>query len=912
MNTRPLLILIDGSSYFYRAFHALPPLANSKGQATGAVYGVINMIKRLIKDYSPEHIAVIFDAKGENFRHRLYDQYKANRPPMPDELKSQFEPMVNLIRAMGLPIIIEPDVEADDVIASLAMKAEAQGFDTLISTGDKDLAQLVNDHTRLINTMTQLNLDRGGVIEKFGIPPEMIADYLSLIGDKSDNIPGVSGVGPKTAIQWLTTYETLDNLVLHADEIKGKAGETLRASLDQLALSRRLVALKHDLALNNIILDELIIAAVDQAAWLEGIRELEFKSWIKAAEAEYQSSGNIVDQTIMGNNNHKHAINIPANYTIILTQEVFNTWLDKLNNAPSIVFDTETTSLEIFNAHLVGISFSIQSGEAIYIPLGHNYIGVPKQLNANEVLKAVKPILENPHIKKTGQNLKYDENILKTVGINLQGIAFDTMLESYMHNSVAGRHDMDTLALKHLQYKTVSFEELAGKGAKQLTFDQIDLERGGFYACEDADITLQLHEHLWPLVAQNEKMAELFHTVEMPLLSILAEMEYHGVLIDAACLKKQSIELTSRLKILEAEAIELAGQPFNLQSPKQLQEILFKKHQLPILQKTPKGQPSTGEEVLQELAFSYPLPKVILEYRGLSKLKSTYTDALPLCIHPKTGRVHTSYNQAVTSTGRLSSSHPNLQNIPIRNEEGRRVRQAFIAPAGYQLLAVDYSQIELRIMAHLSQDPNLLKAFAQGLDIHTATAAEVNDIPLDQVSSEQRRQAKATNFGLIYGMSAFGLAKQLGIPREAAQKYIDIYFMRYPKVKEFMENTRSFAKQHSYVETIMGRRMPVPDIHSNNSQRQKGAERAAINAPLQGSAADIIKLAMIHANKWIKETTLDVTMILQVHDELVFEIKQEDIESAKMPIKNLMENVVALSVPLEVSIGIGSNWDEAH
>lgn len=895
MTTRPLLLLVDGSSYFYRAFHALPPLMNSKGQATGAVYGVVSMLKRLLKDYPCEHIAVIFDAKGSNFRHSLYDQYKAHRPTMPDDLISQFDPLIHLIKAMGLPIIIEPNVEADDVIATLATQAEKSGFDTLISTGDKDLAQLVNEHTTLINTMTQTRMDRQGVIVKFGIAPEQVADYLSLVGDKVDNIPGVSGVGPKTAIQWLTTYGSLDNLIANAEEIKGKSGETLRTSFAELALSRQLTALKHDLSL-NIELEDLRPTPLDIEKWEKWLKILEFKTWLKAFEKDEK-----IEKTIEN-----------TQYTTIFTKALFEEWIQRLEQASCFVIHIETTSILPLDAQIVGFSFAIKPREAIYIPLGHRYLGVAEQLDIHYVLSKLKPILENPTIKKIGQNLKFDYNVLKNVGIQLQGMAYDTMLESYMQNSSAGRHDADTLALKHLHYKTLSFEALAGKGSKQLTFNQIDIEKGAFFATEKADITLRLHEFLWPMVAEHEKMAHLFHTIEMPLLRILADMEYYGVLIDKNCLKKQSQDLAKRLQILEKEAIELAGEAFNLQSPKQLQFILYEKHQLPILQKTPKGQPSTAEEVLQELAFSYPLPKIILEHRSLSKLKSTYTDALPQCVHQRTCRVHTSYNQAVTSTGRLSSSQPNLQNIPIRNEEGRKIRQAFIAPESYQLLSVDYSQIELRLMAHLSQDPNLLKAFAHGLDIHQATAAEVHGISLAEVTSEQRRHAKAVNFGLIYGMSAFGLTKQLGISREQAQNYIDTYFARYPKVQEFMENTRHFARQHSYVETIMGRRMSVPEIHSNNGLRQRAAERAAINAPLQGSAADIIKLAMIHADQWIHDSHIDVKMILQVHDELVFEVKKDILSEAKAKIKQILENVVSLSVPLEVSIGIGNNWDEAH
>ncbi len=904
-HSRPLLLLVDGSSYFYRAFHALPPLTNSKGQATGAIYGVTNMLKRLLKDHVTEHIAVVFDAKGENFRHKLYDQYKAHRPPMPDDLSSQFEPLLELIDALGLPIIIEPDVEADDVIATLANQAEKAGFDVIISTGDKDLAQLVNDHTILINTMTQTRLDRAGVIEKWGITPEQVVDYLSLIGDKVDNIPGIAGVGPKTAAQWLKQYHSLENLLAHADEIKGKAGELLRTSFEQCRLAKQLASLKHDLSL-RITPENLHLSPLNEEKWIEWLKILEFKSWLKAAnDKDIKQEKKTLSQQACPP--FQKGI-----YTTILTEEAFIEWLHRLETAESFVIDVETTSLNPLDAQLVGFSFAVKSGEAAYLPFKHYYMGSPTQLDMDKALEKLKPILENPLIKKIGQNLKYDVNVLKNMGIHLEGITFDTMLESYMQNSASGRHDMDTLALKHLDYKTLSFEELAGKGAKQLTFDQIDLERAAFYAAEDADITLQLHECLWPQIAAHEKMVTLFHTIEMPLMLILAKMEYHGVLIDAQCLQKQSIDLAKRLSELEKEAHVLAGEPFNLQSPKQLQVILFEKHQLPVLQKTPKGQASTAEEVLQELAYDYPLPKIILEHRHLSKLKSTYTDTLPQCVHTKTCRVHTSYNQAVTSTGRLSSSQPNLQNIPIRSEEGRKIRQAFIAPEGYQLLAADYSQIELRLMAHLSQDTGLLKAFAQGLDIHQATAAEVNNIPLNEVTSEQRRHAKAVNFGLIYGMSAFGLAKQLGISREEAQRYIDIYFDRYPKVQEFMENTRNFARQHSYVETIMGRRMPVPDIHTNNTQRKRAAERAAINAPLQGSAADIIKLAMIRADKWIEENKMAITLTMQVHDELVFEVKSDILAEAKIQIKQIMENVVALTAPLEVSIGVGNNWDEAH
>ena len=900
-----LLLLVDGSSYFYRAFHALPPLVNSKGQATGAIYGVVNMLKRLLKDYSPEHVAVIFDAKGKNFRHDLYSQYKAHRPPMPDELSSQFEPLIEIIKAMGLPVIIEQNVEADDVIATLTHQAEDLGLRTLISTGDKDLAQLVSEKTTLINTMTQTHFDRTAVVEKFGIPPERIVDYLSLMGDKIDNVPGVAGVGPKTAVQWLTTYGSLDNLIACADDIKGKVGETLRNSLEQLALSRQLTTLKNDISL-NCSFETLRQKPLDNQKWLSLLQELEFKAWLKSAEKDNPPVS--APPTLLASPEALESAT--ADYTTLFTQEALLEWLEYLKTSTYFAISIIGTDPNPLNAQLIGISFAISLNKAAYLPLGHHYIGAPQQLDTTYVLSLLKPIFENPDLLKIGQNLKYDFNILKNFNINLQGSAFDTLLESYMQNSYESYADQVTLA--HKTHQTTTLESLVGKGAKQLNFSDIDIDKAAVYAAENARLTLALHEHLWPSLALHEKTAQAFTTIEMPLIPILAEMEHYGVLIDAHCLHQQSIELTKRLKILETSAFELAGEPFNLQSPKQLQHILFEKHQLPVLQKTPKGQASTGEEVLQELSLSYPLPKIILEYRSLIKLKSTYTDALPQCIHPKTGRVHTSYNQAVTSTGRLSSSQPNLQNIPIRTEEGRRIRKAFIAPSGYQLLSADYSQIELRLMAHLSQDPGLLWAFSNGLDIHQATAAEINAIPLEEVTTEQRRHAKAINFGLIYGMSAFGLAKQLGISREAAQHYITRYFLRYPKVQAFMEETRQYARQHGWVETISGRRMMVAEINSKNAMRQRAAERAAINAPLQGSAADIIKLAMIHAAEWIKTAGLDVKMIMQVHDELVFEIKEEVLDEAKTSIKHIMENAVSLCIPLEVSVGTGLNWDEAH
>jgi len=937
MNTRPLLLLIDGSSYFYRAFHALPPLKNSQGQATGAIYGVINMIRRLMKDYQPTYLAVIFDSKERTFRDDLYEQYKSHRPSMPDDLSSQFAPLLELIQAMGLPIIIEHGIEADDVIATLAEQASSQGLRTLVSTGDKDIAQIVDDNTTLINTMSQTILDREGVIAKFGVPPEQIVDYLSLIGDKSDNIPGVPGVGPKTAAQWLKKYGSLENLLAHQTEISGKAGENLRAAQEILPLAQALTTLKCDVEL-NITFEDLKPNEPDISNLINCLKTLEFKSWLKEME----------------NHLPKTAAQ-PVRYTTLLSEETLIHWVERLQKADKIVIDTETTDLNPMNASLVGISFALKPYEAAYLPLRHDYVGAPKQIPFEWALAQLKPILEDPNIQKIGQNLKYDYTIFKNAGITLAGITFDTMLESYLQNSTAGRHDMDTLAERHLNYQTVHFEDLAGKkGPKQLHFNEIDIEKAAFYACEDADITFRLHQKLWPELASNEKMAAFFQSVEMPLVKVLADMEIHGVLIDAAYLKRQGETIAERLEVLEKEAFALAGQSFNLQSPKQLQEILFEKMQIPILQKTPTGQASTSEEVLQELAFSYPLPKVILEHRSLSKLKSTYIDALPQCINPRTNHVHTSFNQAVTSTGRLSSSQPNLQNIPIRTEDGRKIRQAFIAPKGYtqnlwngedcleertdsdegkyegrtpvsekqsslfqrsrvyKLLSADYSQIELRLMAHLSQDPGLINAFKLGLDIHRATAAEIHGVPLESVTHEQRQHAKAVNFGLIYGMSAFGLARQLGIPREAAQYYIDVYFKRYPKVQEFMESTRRYAHEKGYVETLMGRVLPVPDIHSHNIQRKRGAERAAINAPLQGSAADIIKKAMVQIHDWIQHSHLDLAMILQVHDELVFEVKEEHVEKAKEQIQYLMENAIQLSVKLEVSVGIGNNWDEAH
>ncbi|HDV5747683.1 TPA: DNA polymerase I [Legionella pneumophila] len=895
---KPPLILIDGSSYFFRAFHALPPLTNSKGQPTGAIYGVANMIKKIIKDYQPEEIAVVFDAKGKTFRDEWYPEYKAHRPPMPQELSSQFQPLIQLLQAMGLPLLIIDGVEADDVIGTLAKQATEQGIPVVISTGDKDMAQLVNEHVSLINTMSNYSMDIDGVKAKFGVTPEQIIDYLTLIGDSVDNIPGVEKCGPKTAVKWLTEYQTLDNLLAHANEIGGKIGEYLRASIPHLPLSKKLVTIKTDLDL-PLNLNQLMPKPADSEQLIKLTRELEFKSWLKELlqEEENQKSTKEMDA---GNN---------KSYEIITTHQQLNHWLNKLEQSQQFCIDTETTNLDVMQAELVGISLAVEEDNASYIPLAHT--DGSTQLVKEEVLTALKPILENPAIGKIGQNIKYDYSVLKNYGITLQGIRYDTMLESYVLNSGAGRHDMDSLALKYLGYKTISYEDVAGKGAKQLRFDQIPVEKAGIYAAEDADITLRLHHKLYPML--DEPLRNVLHDIEMPLLTVLADMEIHGVLIDPVILEKHGSRLKEQMKSLEQEAVQLAGKAFNLNSPKQLQEILFDEQKLPVVAKTPTGQPSTAESVLQELAFDYRLPAVILEYRSLSKLVSTYIDALPKRINPKTHRVHTSYNQAVAATGRLSSSDPNLQNIPIRSEEGRLIRTAFIAPEGSLIMAADYSQIELRIMAHLSQDDNLLRAFANGWDIHAATASEIFQTNLEAVSKEQRRRAKAVNFGLIYGMSAFGLAKQIGVERQDAQHYIDTYFRRYPKVLEYMERTRKQAHQLGYVETLFGRRLYLPEINSRNLMRQKAAERTAINGPMQGTAADIIKKTMLAVSSWEhSQKNPSAKMIMQVHDELVFEVRKEAVEECHAIIHKLMEQTVKLSVPLVVSIGTGSNWDDAH
>lgn len=890
------LILIDGSSYFFRAFHALPPLTNSKGQPTGAIYGVANMIKKLIKEYQPEELAVVFDAKGKTFRDEWYPEYKAHRPPMPQELSSQFEPLIQLLETMGLPILIIDGVEADDVIGTLAKQATEQGIPVVISTGDKDMAQLVNEHITLINTMSNTALDIEGVKEKFGIKPSQVIDYLTLVGDSVDNVPGVTKCGPKTAVKWLTEYQTLDNLIQHAEAIGGKIGEYLRASIPQLPLSKKLVTIKTDVDL-PLSWGELKPNPVNKEQLLELIRQFEFKNWLKELLAEEGSSSS----------SNPSVSSIP--FEIITTNQQFNHLLNQLEQCHVFCIDTETTSLETMLAELVGISLAIEEGKAVYIPFTHT--DGTEQLIREEVLTALKPVLENPKIEKIGQNLKYDYSVLKNYGINLKGIRYDTMLESYVLNSGAGRHDMDSLALKYLGHKAISYEEVAGKGAKQLRFDQIPVDKAAAYAAEDAEITLQLHNRLFPLIP--ESVQNVFNDIEMPLVTVLADMERLGVLIDSMTLEKHGNRLKERINALEQEALQLAGRPFNLNSPKQLQEILFDSHKLPVIAKTPTGQPSTAESVLQELAYDYRIAAVILEYRSLTKLVSTYIDTLPKKINPQTHRVHTSYNQAVTATGRLSSSEPNLQNIPIRSEEGRLIRTAFIAPENCLILAADYSQIELRIMAHLSQDENLLKAFALGWDIHAATASEIFQTPLDEVSSEQRRRAKAVNFGLIYGMSAFGLAKQIGVERQDAQYYIDTYFRRYPKVLEYMNRTRQQAHQLGYVETLFGRRLYLPEINTRNMIRQKAAERTAINAPMQGTAADIIKKAMLSIAKWQNaQKNPPAKMIMQVHDELVFEVNDKEIEASKKVIRELMEHAVELSVPLVVSIGTGANWDAAH
>ena len=904
------LILIDGSSFLFRAYHAVPPLSNPKGEPTNAIYGVSNMLRKLINDYPTEYFTVVFDAPGKTFRNEIYDQYKAHRPPMPDDLRVQIEPLHQLIKAMGLPLIMESGVEADDVLGALAQHAAQQGFKVIISTGDKDMAQLVTEQIILENTMSNTRMDRQGVIDKFGVAPEQIIDYLALMGDTSDNIPGVPKVGPKTAAKWLEQYQTLENLVANADKITGKIGENLRASLDQLPLAKQLTTIKTDLNLPYGMAD-LKKQTIDTEALKEILIQLGFSSWVKTLDNQSSPATQDASSATAPATEAKPTI-IPGTYETILTQEHFEKWLAELNNAKLFAFDTETTSLDYCKAEIVGVSFAVVAGKAAYLPLAHQYPDAPLQLDRTKILAQLKPLLENPNKAKLGQNLKYDAHVLANHGICLQGIAHDSMLESYVLNSTATRHNMDDLAKEYLGVTTIHYEDITGKGVKQISFQEVPIEQAAPYAAEDADITLQLHQTLITKLQEQPSLLSLYQDIEMPLLSVLSRIESNGVLIDTGMLSQQSLELASQIVSLEQAAHESAGHAFNLGSPKQLQTILYDQLKLPIRKKTPKGQPSTEESVLQELALEYPLPKLILDYRSLSKLKSTYTDKLPLQVNDKTGRVHTSYHQAVAATGRLSSSDPNLQNIPIRSEEGRKIRQAFIAPAGYKILAADYSQIELRIMAHLSGDAGLLKAFSAGEDIHKATAAEVFGVALEDVTTDLRRSAKAINFGLIYGMSAFGLAQQLGIDNSRAKSYIDLYFARYPGVKNYMDNIRAQAHEQGYVETLLGRRLYLPEIKSKNAARRQYAERTAINAPMQGTAADIIKLAMISTDQWLFKEKPDAKMIMQVHDELVFEVAEDQLENCSNTIRKLMCSAIELNVPLLVDIGIGNNWDEAH
>jgi DNA polymerase I len=898
----PKLILIDGSSYLYRAFHALPPLTNSKGEPTGAIFGVVSMLRKLLNEYNPDYIAVIFDVKGKTFRHDAYTEYKAQRPPMPDDLQKQIEPLHAVITAMGLEIIGISGIEADDVIGTLTKQAEQDGLEVLIVSGDKDLAQLVNAQVTIIDTMNNSCLDIASVEKKFGVPPKLIADYLALVGDTSDNIPGIPKIGPKTAVKLLREFGSLDGIANNADKVTGTIGESLRSNLPRLPLIKLLTQLKLDVPL-PLGYKDLTRKSQHIQKLIELYQHLEFKKWL----TEISTNSLTTNKTNETENQEQK-----YNYQTVITEELFNLWINKLEQAPCFAFDTETNSLDTLSAEIIGISFAVSPDEAAYIPLGHNYPDAPVQLNRRLVLDKLKPILENPEKIKLGHNLKFDLEILANYGINVKGIGFDTMLESYVINSTNNRHNMDSLALQYLGLQTISFENLAGKGKDQLTFNNIKIEQATPYAAQDSDVVLKLHDKLWPQIKDQEKLKQLFNEIEMPLVSVLARLERKGVCIDAQLLQKQSEELAKRIAIIEEQSYQLAGTVFNLNSPKQLQEILFTKLKLPVLKKTPAGQPSTAEEVLQELALNYPLPQLLIEHRSLSKLKSTYTDSLPLQINPKTNRVHTSYNQAVTATGRLSSTNPNLQNIPIRTAEGRKVRQAFIAPINKKIVSADYSQIELRIMAHLSQDQNLLRAFATDADIHRATAAEIFSVTMESVSDDQRRKAKAINFGLIYGMSAFGLAQQLNISRDQAQQYMDIYFERYPCIKKYMQESRITAKQNGYVETMFGRRLYISDINSNNIHRRAAAERIAINAPMQGTAADIIKKAMIATDAWILTANLDMKMIMQVHDELVFEIAETDLVEATKAIQHFMSSAAKLDVPLIVNIGIGDNWDAAH
>ena len=898
---KPPLLLVDGSSYLYRAYFALPNLTTSSGFPTGAIRGVVGMLRKLARDYAGSPIAVVFDAPGKTFRDDIYPEYKANRESMPDPLREQIEPIHDIIRAMGLPLLVVPGVEADDVIGTLAADATRERRDTVISTGDKDMAQLVTEHVSLVDTMKDVRLDRAGVIERHGVPPELIVDYLALTGDTADNIPGIPKVGAKTAAKWLAEHGTLDGLIANAASVGGKVGGSLRDNLHILPLSRQLATIKCDVPL-DVGVHDLVSTAPDLPRLRERFTELEFRTWLDELDTG-SPEVHPVNEAVRSDLRH---------FECVTDEAALDVWLSRLKAAQVFAFDTETTSLDYMKAELVGVSFAVEPGHAAYVPVGHDYLGAPAQLDRSLVLSRLRTLLEDPSLLKVGQNIKYDFSVLARQGIVMQGVAFDTMLESYVLDSVASRHNMDDLALKYLGVRTIHFEDVAGKGAKQLTFNQVPVERAAEYAAEDADVTLQLHRRLKPELDKVSGLLSVFTDIEMPLIPVLSRIERKGALVDSALLLEQSREIEGRLGVLKDTVMTLAGVEFNLDSPKQLQEVLYERLQLPVLRKTPGGQPSTAEPVLAELAHDFELPKIIMEYRALAKLKSTYTDKLPLQINPVSGRIHTSYHQAVASTGRLSSADPNLQNIPIRTAEGRRIRQAFVAPPGYRILAADYSQIELRIMAHLSGDESLLSAFANGLDIHRATAAEVFDITPDQVTDDQRRSAKAINFGLIYGMSAFGLARQLGISRGLAAGYIERYFLRYPGVRAYMDATRALAHDQGYVETVFGRRLYLPEINAGNLQRRQGAERTAINAPMQGTAADIIKRAMLRVDRRLQNSGLDAAMIMQVHDELVFEVLASEVVALQAMVIEEMEAAASLKVQLIVECGVGNNWDEAH
>jgi DNA polymerase-1 len=904
------LVLVDGSSYLYRAFHALPPLTNSHGEPTGAVLGVINMLHKLVKEEAPDLIAVVFDAPGRTFRDELFEEYKAHRPAMPDDLRSQIDPLLEAVGALGLPLLRVPGVEADDVIGTLARQAAGRGYAVVISTGDKDMAQLVDERTAIVNTMTGSRLDRAGVKAKFDVYPEQIIDYLALVGDSSDNIPGIPRVGPKTAAKWLNEYRALDNVIEHAAAIGGKVGESLREHLPNLDLSRKLATIDCAVPL-EVELDDLAPAEPDTDRLRTLYTRLELRSLLRQI-----GGGESAVPVPPAHPALEAAAPAPSaveiDYELVTDRAGLERWLAILERASLFAFDTETTSLDYMQAEIVGVSFSVEPGKAAYVPVAHRYAGAPEQLAREEVLAALKPLLEDPARDKLGHHLKYDAHVLTNHGIALAGMRYDTMLESYVLNSTATRHDMDSVARRYLGIETIKYEDVAGKGAKQIGFEQVEVEAAGRYAAEDADVTLRLHEALWPQIGAVPALERLYTQIEQPLVPVLLAMEHRGVLIDVGMLRRQSSELATRMREVEGLAHEAAGGAFNVDSPKQLQEVLFGRLGLPVLRKTPKGQPSTAEDVLEELAATYDLPRLITEYRALAKLKSTYTDKLPHQVNPRTGRVHTSYHQAVAATGRLSSTDPNLQNIPIRTSEGRRIRQAFIAPPGWRLVAADYSQIELRIMAHLSGDEGLKRAFAEDRDVHQATAAEVFGVGLDQVTSDQRRSAKAINFGLIYGMSAFGLARQLGIERGAAQSYVNLYFERYPGVKRYMDETRAAARERGYVETVFGRRLYLPDIASNNNAQRQYAERSAINAPMQGTAADIIKRAMIAVDDWLRRSGEPAHLIMQVHDELVLEVREDAVDRVGAELQRHMAGAADLEVPLRVEVGVGANWDEAH